>query len=62
MNKNKSYQTPMVLKEVSVLFERDFLEGSIVDESVLMYSDGQEVVEVDSQSTEFDWNNDWTWE
>ena len=62
MNKKQTYQTPVVLKEVSVLFERDFLDGSIVDESLMIYSDAQETVEVDSDSAEFDWNNDWTWE
>lgn len=62
MNKKQTYQTPVVLREVSVLFERDFLDGSIVDESVLMYSDGQELETVDSDTAEFDWNNDWTWE
>ena len=62
MNKNKSYQTPMVLKEVSVLLERDFLAGSIVDESLMIYSDAQELEEVDAASESFDWNDNWTWE
>ena len=62
MNKHKSYQTPMVLKEVSVLLERDFLAGSIVDESLMIYSDAQELEEVDAASESFDWNDNWTWE
>lgn len=62
MNKNKNYQTPRVLGEVNVLLERDFLKGSIVDESLMIYSDGQEVEDVDAASTDFDWNSSWEWE
>ena len=62
MNKNKTYQTPRVLQEVDVLLERDFLAGSIVDDSLLIVSDGQEVTEVDAASEDFDWNNSWEWE
>ena len=62
MNKKQTYQTPVVLKEVSVLLERDFLEGSIVDDSLLIVSDGQEVTEVDAAGEDFDWNNSWEWE
>ena len=62
MNKNKTYQTPVVLTEVNVLLERDFLAGSIVDESLAIISDGQEVEKVAADSEEFDWNNSWTWE
>ena len=62
MNKNKSYQTPVVLTEVNVLLERDFLAGSIVDESLMIYSDAQELEEVDAASESFDWNDNWTWE
>ena len=62
MNKKQTYQTPTVLKEVSVLLERDFLGGSIVDDSLLIVSDGQEVTEVDAAGEDFDWNNSWEWE
>ena len=62
MNKQQTYQTPRVLQEVDVLLERDFLEGSIVDDSLLIVSDGQEVTEVDAASEDFDWNNSWEWE
>ncbi|MBQ3766787.1 MAG: hypothetical protein II874_08640 [Bacteroidales bacterium] len=62
MIKAKHYQTPRVLKEVDVLLERDFLAGSIVDDSLLIVSDGQEVMEVDAASEDFDWNNNWEWE
>jgi len=62
MNKKQTYQTPVVLKEVGVLLERNFLEGSIVDDSLLIVSDGQEVTEVDAAGEDFDWNNSWEWE
>ena len=62
MIKAKHYQTPRVLTEVDVLLERDFLAGSIVDDSLLIVSDGQEVMEVDAASEDFDWNNNWEWE
>lgn len=62
MNKKLTYQTPMVLKEVGVLLEVDFLKGSIVDDSMLIVSDGQEVTEVEAGESDFDWNNGWQWE
>ena len=62
MIKNKTYQTPTVLKEVDVLLERDFLKGSIVDDSLKIFSDGQEVEEVEAGSEDFDWNNNWNWQ
>ena len=62
MNKNKTYQTPVVLQEVNVLLEREFLAASIVDQSLKIYSDGQEVVEIDAESSDFDWNKGWEWE
>lgn len=62
MNKKLTYQTPRVLKEVGVLLEADFLKGSIVDDSMLIVSDGQEVTEVEAGESDFDWNNGWQWE
>jgi hypothetical protein len=65
MNKNKTYQTPMVLQEVSVLLERDFLGGSIVDDSVELTIAGQSVGEIDATKVDgesFDWNTTWEWE
>lgn len=62
MNKKLTYQTPRVLTEVGVLLERDFLKGSIVDDSMLIVSDGQEVTEVEAGESDFDWNNGWQWE
>lgn len=62
MKTNRHYQTPTVLKEVAVQLERDFLAKSIVDDSLLIYSDGQEVETVEAADSEFDWNNNWEWE
>ena len=62
MKTNRHYQTPVVLKEVSVQLERSFLAESIVDESLLIFSDGQEVENVEAGSEVFDWNNTWEWE
>ena len=62
MKTNRHYQTPVVLKEVTLQLETDFLKGSIVDDSLLIVSDGQDVTEVDASSEDFDWNNSWEWE
>ena len=62
MKTNRHYQTPMVLKEVTLQLERDFLAKSIVDDSLLIFSDGQEVENVEAASEDFDWNNTWEWE
>lgn len=59
MIKNKTYQTPTVLKEVDVLLERDFLKGSVVDDLTIV-SAGQEVEEYNF-STEVE-NNPFTFE
>ena len=62
MNKKQTYQTPVVLKEVSVLLERDFLEASLVEDAFLVTSVGMDSVDIDSSSSDFDWNNSWEWE
>ena len=62
MNKTRRYQAPVVLKRVTVLLEGDLLAASIVDESLEIISDGQEVVDIDASSSEFGWNNHWEWE
>lgn len=46
MNKKLTYQTPRVLTEVGVLLERDFLQGSVVDQMTVIAT-GQEVEEYD---------------
>lgn len=62
MNKNKTYQTPRVLQEVDVLLERDFLNGSVVDDMTVV-STGQEVeeinfsTEVEDNPFTFDWED-----
>lgn len=62
MIKNKTYQTPTVLKEVDVLLERDFLKGSVVDDMTIV-SAGQEVeeynfsTEVNENPFTFEWED-----
>ena len=48
MKTNKNYRPPMILQEVSVQMERDFLE-SLVDKA-LVTSPGQEVETLDYSS------------
>ena len=62
MRMKRHYQTPGVLRKVTVLLEGDLLAASIVDESLEIISDGQEVVDIDASSSEFGWNNHWEWE
>lgn len=49
MNKKLTYQTPRVLTEVGVLLERDFLQGSVVDQMTVIAT-GQEVEEYNFQA------------
>lgn len=65
MNKKLTYQTPRVLAETSVQLERDFLKGSIVDDTVELTIAGQSVGEIDATKVDgesFDWNTTWEWE
>ena len=49
MKTNKNYRPPMILQEVSVQLERDFLENSLVDKAVIT-STGQDVETKDFSS------------
>ena len=51
---NNNYQSPAILQTVTVLLERDLLDGSLVLE---VESVGQQVEEVDFSSGEF--NFEW---
>ena len=65
MNKKLTYQTPRVLAKVGVQLERDFLAGSIVDDTVELTIAGQSVGEIDATKVDgesFDWNSTWQWE
>ena len=44
MNKKLTYQTPAFLTDEGVLLERDFLQGSVVDQMTVIAT-GQEVEE-----------------
>ncbi|MBQ4287855.1 MAG: hypothetical protein II770_07470 [Bacteroidales bacterium] len=57
----KKFETPRVIREVSFQAESSFLGGSIVDTGVELISDGHKVENIDASSSEFDWNNNWTW-
>ena len=62
MIKNKTYQTPTVLKEIDVLLERNFLEGSVVDDMTVV-SMGQEVEDITFSTEGTDENPfTFTWE
>lgn len=56
--KHNNYQAPRVLQEVSVLVEREFLNGSLVDTAVV-YSVGQEVQEYDFADSNTEFNHTW---
>ena len=62
MKTRTHYQTPRVLKEVAVQLEADLLAASIVDDSLSIISDGQEVTDIDASSGDFQWNEKWNWE
>ena len=62
MDKKLTYQTPTVLTEVRIQLERGFLEASLVDEAILVTSEGMDSVDINASSSDFDWNNQWTWE
>ena len=61
MDKKLTYQTPTVLTEVRIQLERGFLEASLVDEAFLVTSDGMDSVDIDSGSSDFEWNSQWDW-
>lgn len=54
--KRNSYQSPVVLQEVSIRLERGFLAASLVDQAEVV-AVGQEVQEYDLSSDEF--NHQW---
>jgi len=52
---------PAILQEVTLEGEGQLLAGSIVNQ-VEIESAGQVVHDIDASSTDFDWNDNWTWE
>ena len=62
MKTKEQFVKPAILREVSLELGGGILGGSIVDTSLEIISDGQEVVDIDASSEEFDWNNSWEWE
>ena len=62
MKTKEQFVKPAILRVVSLQTEGHILGASLVDESLAIISDGQEVVDIDASSEDFDWNNSWEWE
>ena len=61
MRAKLKFVTPSVLQDVDLVPEAGVLAGSIVDQ-VELISAGQEVHDIDAESSEFEWNDNWNWE
>ena len=61
MNFKKPYESPAVLRKTPLRMQGELLAKSVVDNMTII-SNGQQVVDIDASSTEFDWNNNWNWE
>jgi hypothetical protein len=62
MKRKIKFETPTVLQAVDLSLEGGILlKGSIVDQ-VEVISAGQEVHDLDAESPEFEWNDNWNWE
>ena len=61
MKRKHKFESPTVLQAVDLSLEGGLLAGSIVDQ-IEVISAGQEVHDLDAESKEFDWNNQWNWE
>ena len=53
---------PAILRKTPLKMEGEILAGSIVDKTAPIISDGQEVVDINAGSSDFDWNNNWNWQ
>ena len=61
MKQKSRYESPSIQRVVHLQIEDEILAASTVDLTAPIISNGQEVVDIDAGSTEFDWNNNWTW-
>ena len=61
MKKKQAYEVPAILRKTPLNMEGEILAASTVDKTAPIISDGQEVVDIDAGSSEFDWNSNWTW-
>lgn len=61
MRAKLKFVTPSVLQDVDLVPEAGVLAGSIVDQ-IEVISAGQEVHDIDAESSEFEWNDNWNWE
>ena len=61
MRAKLKFVTPSVLQDVDLVPEAGVLAGSIVDQ-IEVISAGQEVHDIDAESSECEWNDNWNWE
>ena len=61
MKRKQPYKAPAILREVRLQLEGEILAASTVDKTAPIISNGQELVEINADSADFDWNNNWTW-
>ena len=59
MKQKQQFVRPAVLQELALLPESPILNGSVVDNAVIV-SNGQAVEEIDYDTP--DWNQEWNWE
>ena len=62
MKRKHPYKAPAILREVRLQLEDEILAASTVDLTAPIISNGQEVVDINADSQEFDWNSNWTWQ
>ena len=62
MEKKQVYMAPAILRKTPLQVEGEILAGSTVDRTAPIVSDGQEVVDINAGSSDFDWNNNWNWD
>ena len=60
MKRKLYYEAPAILRKTPLRLEGEILAGSVVNQATII-SNGQQVTDIDAGSTEFDWNNNWTW-
>lgn len=61
MEKKQVYMAPAILRKTPLKMEGEILAASTVDLTAPIISNGQEVVDIDAGSSDFDWNSNWTW-
>lgn len=62
MKRKQPYKAPAILREVHLQLEDGILAASTVDLTAPIISNGQEVVDINADSSDFDWNSNWQWQ